>query len=459
MATVVRENIGKLHDKVIVKLTKEDYLPAFEKALKQYAKNASIPGFRKGMVPAGMIRKMAGQSLLSEEVVRTASRELEEYLKGENLSIFAQPMLSSENKAEKPELAQPKDIDFIFEIGIKPDFEIPAIRDKAPLTAYKIVVSDKMVDDETDRIRKRFGNVIDQEKIIGTDDVVYINLQKCDADGNVTGSDKLEETTLLANLPVQLQTQLMDKIPGSVVVFRPADVCTEEELPRFLKAPLKTTEEDAEQNYLLTLTKVGLLMPADLGIELYEKVFPSTIITSEEDFRNLLKQEVQREYDRIGRERYHNEIFEMLVHTTPIELPVNFLKRWMMEGGETPKTAEEVENEFGGFEHQLRWQLISDKVIQDNRIAVKRDEVKNDIKARVFSYYGMSAEDEAPWMDSYMEKVMKDDKMADETFRRLLTEKIFANLENQFSTTMQEVDEETFFKLPNPHAAYHHHHD
>src|SRR5690606_8427608 len=125
MATVTRENIGTLHDKITVKLSKEDYWPSFEKSLKQFAKQANVPGFRKGMVPAGMIRKMYGQSIFGDEVIRTAGRELEDYLKKENLKIFAQPMITANEEKINLDMNQPAEVDFSFEIGLKPDFEIP----------------------------------------------------------------------------------------------------------------------------------------------------------------------------------------------------------------------------------------------------------------------------------------------------------------------------------------------
>lgn len=457
MATVARENLGTLHDKVTVKLTKEDYMPSFEKSLKQYAKTANVPGFRKGMVPAGMIRKMAGQAMLNEEVIRSAGRELETYMRNENMAIFAQPMLMPTDTPVRLDLNNPTDVDFAFEIGIKPDFEIPAIKNRAKLNAYKINVTDKMMDDEIERIKRRYGNVEDQETVTTKDDVIYCTFESCDADGNVTG-DKLEETALLEKMPAKLQDMLMGKKANDSMVIVPSEVCTAEELPKFLKDPLKAGEDKAGQHYKLTLTKVGLLVPKEMGTELFTAVFPNDMVADEAAFREKIKTELQREYDRIARERYHNEIFELLVHNTPITLPVGFLKRWLMEGGEKPKTAEEVEKEFSGFEHQLRWQLISDEVIRENNISVSRDEVKNDIKTRVLAYYGMDAEDEAPWMDSYIDKVMQDEKMADETYRRLLTDKIFMALEGKFDTEMKEIGEEEFFKLADPHATHHHHH-
>lgn len=117
MATVSRESIGALHDKITVKLTKEDYLPSFEKSLKQYAKQANVPGFRKGMVPAGMVRKMYGQSLFGDEVFRSAGKQLEDYLQQEKVAIFAQPMIMPGAEKINLDMNNPSEIDFSFEVG------------------------------------------------------------------------------------------------------------------------------------------------------------------------------------------------------------------------------------------------------------------------------------------------------------------------------------------------------
>ncbi len=130
----------------------------------------------------------------------------------------------------------------------------------------------------------------------------------------------------------------------------------------------------------------------------------------------------------------------------------------MKEGQEKPKSESEVEKEFPSFDHQLRWTLISDKLIQDNNINVTFEEVTEDIKSRVLAYFGMEAGDEAPWMDGKMKKVAKDQKTLDETYRRILFDRLFQWLEQQFNIEEKEVTEEEFFKLPDAHAAHHHHH-
>ena len=337
---------------------------------------------------------------------------------------------------------------------------MPAVANKAHLTRYKITVTDKMMDDEIERITRRYGKVESQDTVTSKEDIIYAAYHPCDADGNVTGEgNEIQDTEMQDKMPAKLKEMVMGKKAGDTLVFRPIDVCTEEELKAFLKDPLKAGEDAAEHNYKLTINKIGRLIPQEVGPDLYAQVFQNTEVKDEADFREKIKAELTREFDRITGERLHNEIYEMLVHNTPIELPVAFLKRWMREGGESRKSVQEVEHEFGGFEHQLRWQLISDKLMHEHNITIDRQEVEKDIKTRVLAYFGLGLDDEdqAPWMEGYMAKIQKDEKMIDETYRRLLFAKLFGFLETQFTIEEKEIEEEAFFKLGDAHAAHHHH--
>jgi trigger factor len=459
MATVTREQIGSLHDKITVKLAKEDYMPSFEKSLKQYAKNANVPGFRKGMVPAGMVRKMYGQSIFSDEVLRTAGSKLEEYLKAENVAIFAQPMVLPNESPIKLDMNAPEEVDFHFEIGLKPDFEITPLKNKTKLTRYKVIPGDKMVEDEVERIQKRYGKADAIEAVGSKEDIIYCKYEACDADGNLLADTQMvEDTVLMEKLPAKLQDMLMGKKADDSLVIKPSEVCTADELAGFLKDPLKQGTAAADQYFKLTLSKVAKLKPQELGPELYQQVFQNVEVADEADFKARIKEELSREFERITNERLQNEMYELLVHQTPLSLPVDFLKRWLKEGQEKPKSESEVENEFPGFDHQLRWTLISDKLINENNINVTREEVLEDMKARVLAYFGMTPDDDAPWLDGYMQKMAKDTKAMDETYRRMLFDKLFTHLSTQFDVEEKEVSEEEFFKLPDAHAAHHHHH-
>ncbi|HJU45278.1 MAG TPA: trigger factor family protein, partial [Chitinophagaceae bacterium] len=152
MASVTRENIGLLNDKLVVKVAKDDYLPSFEKAIKNYSKQANIPGFRKGMVPAGMVKKMYGSSVFADEVIRSVEKGLTDYLVSEKLDIFAQPLPLSESDARNLDMNNPSEYTFAFEVGLKPDFQVADLA-KAKITNYKVTVTDAMIDEAIESVR------------------------------------------------------------------------------------------------------------------------------------------------------------------------------------------------------------------------------------------------------------------------------------------------------------------
>ena len=157
MATVTLQEVAPLHKHLNVSIGKADYLPTFEKALKEYSKKANIPGFRKGMVPAGLIRKMYGASLFVDEVLKTVDREVNQYLQTENLDIFAQPLPVDMNLTQL-DMAKPEDYNFTFEVGMKPQFQTADLA-SAQVKRYKIEVTDAMAEEEAERLLNRYGNV------------------------------------------------------------------------------------------------------------------------------------------------------------------------------------------------------------------------------------------------------------------------------------------------------------
>ncbi len=182
MSTVTRENIGLLNDKIVVKIEKSDYLPSFEKSLKEYGKKANIPGFRKGMVPTSLIKKMYGNSVFTDEVLKTVEKKLTDYMSTEQLEIFAQPLPLPENDASKINFIQPDDYSFSFEVGLKPAFNLPELSSLTP-TRYQIIVTDEMLNEEIERLRQKNGTMTEPETVTGDDYVLNVSFQETDAAG------------------------------------------------------------------------------------------------------------------------------------------------------------------------------------------------------------------------------------------------------------------------------------
>ena len=459
MATVTRANIGQLHDKLTVKLDKTDYLPSFEKALKEYGRKANIPGFRKGMVPAGLIKKMYGPSLFTDEVLKTVDRELISYLQQEKVDIFAQP-LPLETDLQQLDVNNPLDYTFHFEIGLKPEVKLPDLA-KAKTTRYVVEVTEEMINNEVTRLQNRYGNMKDQEVIDSEENVINVNFVEADKEGNpVEGGITKDNSLLVKYFSAKPRKSWMGKKTGDAITLQLSKAFEEKELD-FILGDLGLDKNDktaADKFFNIVITKVGLLEKKELNEEFFTQLYPGGEVKTETDFRNKIKEEIQAYWNGQATNQLHDQLYHELLDHTKLEFPAPFLKKWLQTQGENPKTAEEAEAEYPKFENQLKWTLITEKIVNDNAIQVDPQEVRDFAKQQLFSYMGGGAgmADDQPWVNDYTERMMKDRRFVEDAFNRIQTQKIFEWGTTQLKPTDKKIDAEAFTKMVEEHQHHHH---
>jgi trigger factor len=458
MATITKENIGLLHEKLTVKLEKTDYLPSFEKALKDYSKKANIPGFRKGQVPAGLIKKMYGTSVFSDEVLRSVDRELVKYLETDKLDIFAQP-LPMEIDMRQLDMNNPAEYVFHFEVGMKPEFDLADLA-KAKTTKYKVTVTDEMINTEIDRLQNRYGNMKDLETVDNEENVLNVLFTQTDETGNeIEGGIKKDNSLLVKYFKESFRSNLLGKTTNDFVVAQLNDAFDEKERDWIIgDLGLNKEDEYAKNSYFkILITKIGLLEKKELNEEFFNQLYPNQEVKTEDDFRNKIKEQIQTYWDNQAKNQIHDQAYHELIDHTQIKFPEGFLKKWMRTQGEQVKSDEEVETEFPVFINQLKWTLITDKVIRENGITVQPEELKSFAKQQLFSYMGMTAEvEEQGWVNDYVEKMMKDRKFVEDTYNRIQTQKIFEWTETQVKPEEKEISAEEFTKMVEAHQHHHH---
>lgn len=453
MATVARENIGLLNDKLTVKISKEDYLPSFEKKLKEYSKTANIPGFRKGMVPAGMIKKMYGAGIFSDEILRGVEKELYNYLNTEKPEIFAQP-LPLETDMSKIDFNNPSDYEFAFEIGLKPAFEMADLS-KTKLTRYKVTVTEAMVNEELSRMQIKAGKMTEPETVDNEENVLNILFTEADESGIATeaGIEK-ENSVLLKYFIPSMQKQLMGKKAGDSFIFQLGQTFEGDKLEMMLQdlGFEKNDAEAAKKFFKLEIVKIGLVEKREMNEEFFNEVYPGKDIKTEEELRTKLTEEIQQYWDAQSRNQLHDQLYHYMLDETKMEFPETFLKRWLQTGGEQQKTAEQAETEFPAFSSQLKWTLISDRIITENKLEVSNEELREHMKTEVMRYFGqMNMDQDMSWLESYMDRMMKDEKQVDATYRRLITEKLFGNVEGQVKATEKNITGEELTAMQHNH--------
>jgi trigger factor len=457
MATVTQQDVAPLHKQLNITLQKEDYLPQFEKSLKDYSKKANIPGFRKGMVPAGLIKKMYGSSLFADEVLRTVDKEIFKYLEQENLDIFAQP-LPVEMNLQQLDVNSPAAYTFTFEVGMKPEVGLPDLANET-LKRYKVTVTDEMVNEEAERLRNRYGNMTEPETVEGDNTVLNVTFVETDAEGTeIEGGIRKDNSILVKYFAESFRPSLIGKRKDDVIQLSLDEAFGEKEKAWILED--LGLDSSTGKHFKLLITKLGLVEPRELNEEFFAQLFPADEIKTEEDFRNRIRQELQKQWDAESRNQLQHTLYHVLLDHTRVEFPEAFLKRWLKtQAGEdkAPKTDEEVDAEFPTFANQLKWTLITDELQKRGNIQVQQDEVRQFARQQLLGYMGMAAMDEEQeWVRDYIDRMMKDRKYVEDAYNRIQTQKIFDWAETQVNAVETPISKEEFLRMNEEHQHQHH---
>jgi trigger factor len=405
------------------------------------------------MVPSGLIKKMYGQSVFTEEILRTVEKELNNYLGNEQLDIFAQP-LPLESDSRMLDMNNPGDYAFAFEIGLKPDIDIKTDNIKA--TFYKVQVTEEMINEEINRMRTRYGKMTEPEEINNDDQVLNIHFTEADEKGNAieNGIEK-DDSLLLKYFSEQTKKELTGKKKDDAILIQLSKAFEDKEREWILQdlGLDKDKPEDAEKFFTLKIVKIGFVEKADLDEKFFNAVYPESSISNEEELRNAVKVEIENYYDKQSRNQVHDQIYHYLVDNVQVAFPENFLKRWLQVGGEKEKSPDDVEKELPTFLNQLKWTLISTKLINENKITVEQQEIKDAALSQITSYMRSQNINDAPWLEEYANRMLQDKKFVEETYIRLQTEKLFNLLQSKASVTEESVSAEQLEE-----KMHHHHH-
>jgi len=453
MASIKRENIALLNDKLTVTLTQEDYLKEYENSLKKHAKTANIPGFRKGMVPAGLIKKMYGQSVFTDEILKKVEKELNFYLSNEQVEIFAQP-LPLDSQLANLDFTQPGQYDFTFEIGLKPSFELDT--KKIKVKKYKVDVTDEMIQNEVERIQTRNGKMTEPETATSEENILNVTFTESDKDGNaIEGGIQKDNSLLIKYFAAATRKKLIGAKKDDTHTIQLKKAFEEKEL-EVIVGDLGITKEEADKYFTLLVTKVGFVEKSELDETLFKASYPNQAIATEAEFRAAIKLDIEGYYEQQAKNQIHDQIYHHLIDETKMEFPVAFLKRWLQQGGEKTRTAEEAEKEYPVFQDQLKWTLISGQLITERKIEVVAEDLKNFAKQQLLSYMGGqlgAMGDNDQWLEDYAMRMMQDKKFVEDSYHRISADKLFNTIEGEVSAKDEAITAEKFADMLK-----HHHH-
>jgi len=434
---ITRENIDELNAVVKVNIAKEDYSNKVDKILQDYRKTANIPGFRKGHVPMGMVKKQYGKSVLVDEVNKMLQDALNKYLTEEKLDVLGNPLPKEQEDFDWDQ----DNYSFEFELGLSPQFDVN-LETKKPLTHYKIVAGDEMIENQIEEIRKQYGKLVSKNKVEEGD--------------VVAGTFKNEEEGIdsQATLPLEKLKgkKNLDKFIGAKV----GDVISlhtkglfedDHQLMDFLKVEHdKAHGLDIEVEF--TISEVNKQELAELDQELFDKLFGKDEVKSLDELKDKIREDAAKQFQQQADQQLLNDVTEALIENNKFELPKDFLQKWIRTVGEKPLTEDEAKEEFEKSEQGLRFQLIEGKLINENNLQVKFEDLKSFTTDRIkeqMAQFGQMDPAEKE-LDDIAARVLSNEDEVKRLSEQLLNEKLLTFYKANIKLDEKEVTYEDFVK-------------
>ena len=445
---VSRKEIDQNNALITISIAKEDYADKVEKSLRDYRKKASMPGFRPGMVPIGLIKKMYGKTVKAEEINNVVSESLVKHIEDNNLPILGQPL---PNETEQPEIDfdTQEAFDFHFDVGLAPEFEVELDgKDKVPY--YEITVSDEMIDNQIKSYTSRFGKY-EQVDTVEEKDMVKGQLTELKTGEAREGGINVDDAVLTpAYMKDEEQKHLfVGKKKGDKVVFNPLKAFENEtEISSLLKIG-KEEVKDLTSDFQMEISGITRYQDGEVNQELFDKVYGEGAVNSEEEFNAKIVENIKEQLAADSEYKFNIDAREMLLEKyKDLQFPEAFLKRWLLDSNEEI-TPEKVEEDYPKMIRDLVWHLTKDKIAKANEIKIELadiEEYAKKVAKAQFAQYGMVGMGDE-MIENYAKDMMKEQETVRNFIDRASEEKVFAVLREKVKLDKKEISIEDFNKL------------
>lgn len=444
---ISREENGELNAIIHIQLQEEDYAEAVNKQLSDYRRKANMPGFRPGKVPMGMIKKMYGTSVQAEEINKKVSEVLNDYIVNEKVDILGYPLPNLE-KTQTIDFSKQKDFDFYFDIALTPEFEIQ-LDDKIKVPYYTITVTDEEIEKAIGDVKVRFGEEENPEAAEITDGLQGKFIQLDEAGEMLEGGHEHTGYFKIDDLKLKtIQKKFVGKSAGDTETFNVYQAFKDESKTKAVLGLQDAPEEQWKADYQFTIEKVVRLKEAVLGEELYKKVFPNDELKTEEEFRERLSEDLVKHYGRDTDRQFLADTINKLIDKAKIELPDEFMKRWLLESNQGKITKEQLDLQYDSYAKTFRWQLIESKLQKDfgDKIIVKEEEIRDKVRA-YFTAMGDGSSDITPQLEGIIDSVLQNQEEKQKIQNDLLDEKFIALFKENVKMAKKNVTTEQFVEI------------
>lgn len=460
---ITKEKVDNLNALLKVTVEKEDYQGKVNKVLADYQKKANIPGFRKGKVPMGMIKKQYGKSVLGDELNRIVSEGLYKYVEEQDFEILGNP-LPKDDIEITGDFDNPDSFEFVYEIGISPKVNVQ-LSEKNKYEYTKVKVDDKLIDKQVGDLTRRYGKLVSGEKI-SEKDLVLGKLVELDETGAIKMGGIMNDSTLSMEFVEDEKTKkgLIGKKPGDQIVVNPYKISKGGKDTAAMLGIQESELGTISNQFQLTISEIKIMEPAEMNQDLFDKLFGEGQVTTEKELRDRVKKDIAKMFESDSDRLLTRRISNDLIKTVDIQLPDEFLKRWIFVSQNSHHdhdhehdhdhdhhhvTLEEVEKDYKEYSRSLKWQLIQNAIFKENNLKVNQEEAlgyTKGILANQYAQYGMPIPDEKQ-IELSAQQVLANQKEAQQIYDAISENKFIEFIKGAVKLNEKEVDYDKFVEI------------
>lgn len=431
---------NKLTGIITIEINKDDYEQNVNDVLKRYSKTAKIPGFRKGFVPIGLVKKQYGNAVKVDEINKLLDSSLKKYIHDEKLDILGGPIPHMDNDINWDS----EIINFDFEIGYTPEFKIN-LKPKKPILKYEVKADKKMVDGQIKNIQSQYGKLISKPKVENNSEIT--------ANFNCT-TDEINNSSMFKT--ESLKPSFLKRIIGLKVGNELTEIGSKifkenYELSRNLKIELENAKK-FKSEVSIKIEEINEREMADLDQDLFDKVFGKNSVKSVTEMKNKLSQDFVKQFQNQVDQKLMNDTIEYLIESTKINLPSEFLIKWMKLSSENKISIDEAKSEYEKSEKGMKYQLIESKIIIDNDLQVNFEDLKSfttDLIKNQMLQYGQAIPDEKE-VDGIVARVMSNKDEIKRLTEQLTSTRILNFFKDNFNYKTKKVSYDEYIKEAYP---------
>ena len=431
---------NKLTGIITIEIKKDDYEQNVNDVLKRYSKTAKIPGFRKGFVPIGLVKKQYGNAVKVDEINKLLDSSLKKYIQDEKLDILGGPIPHMDNDINWDS----EIINFDFEIGYTPEFKIN-LKPKKPILKYEVKADKKMVDGQIKNIQSQYGKLISKPKVENNSEIT--------ANFNCT-TDEINNSSMFKT--ESLKPSFLKRIIGLKVGNELTEIGSKifkenYELSRNLKIELEKAKK-FKSEVSIKIEEINEREMADLDQDLFDKVFGKDSVKSVTEMKNKLSEDFVKQFQNQVDQKLMNDTIEYLIESTKINLPSEFLIKWMKLSSENKISIDEAKSEYEKSEKGMKYQLIESKIIIDNDLQVNFEDLKSfttDLIKNQMLQYGQAIPDEKE-VDGIVARVMSNKDEIKRLTEQLTSTRILNFFKDNFNYKTKKVSYDEYIKEAYP---------